>query len=495
VVTSLLVVAVGAAMATVVAPLAVVAVAAGVVFLALVARRPDLATLAVLVLLYSNAAVVGVRHHGLPFAVTSALPVLLLAPLAHHWLVRREPVRFGIAGPLLVAFGVLHVVSAVASTDISTSVAATLTYLTNGLALYLLIVNVLRTEHLVRRATLAVVGVGSFLGLVSWVHGLISSWPETRLFGFSEIVRGDLVASVDWESYFSVQYPASELRAAGPIGESNFYAFVLVLLLPYALAFAVAPRDRLERLVGVLALPCLLAGVVVTYSRGAAIVIGVVATVLAVVGLVPRRSLVGVAFGGVALFALVPELARRMMRLATAPQLLLGGSPDGGDAAVTGRYSEMVSAAHAWADNPLLGLGPGTFPDNYQRYAQELGFFVHEGPREAHNLYLQFAAELGTPGLLLLLALLFVLLRHLLARRRLTTSRPDRAFTVAGIAVVGVVAVNGVFLHLAFARYLWLHVALIAAWCAVRPRRDDIPDAAVAVRAVPGERVGIGGAS
>lgn len=494
VVAVLLVVAVGAAAATVVAPLAVVAAAAGVVFLTLVARRPDLATLAVLILLYSNAAVVGVRHHGLPFAVTSALPVLLLAPLAHHWLVRREPVRFGVAGPLLVAFGVLHVISTIASTDVSTSAAATLTYLTNGLALYLLIINVLRTEHLVRRATLAVVGAGSFLGLVSWTHSLISSWPETRLFGFSEIVRGDLVGSVDWENYFSVEYPASELRAAGPIGEANFYAFVLVLLLPYALAFAVAPRDRLERLVGVLALPCLLAGVVVTYSRGAAIVIGVVATVLAIVGLVPRRSLVGVALGGVALMAVVPELARRMLRLAAAPQLWLGGSQDVGDAAVTGRYSEMVSAAHAWADNPLIGLGPGTFPDNYQRYAQELGFFVHEGPREAHNLYLQFAAELGTLGLLLLLALLFVLLRQLLARRRLATHRPDRAFTVAGIGVVGVVAVNGIFLHLAFARYLWLHVALIAAWCAVRPRTDDDPDAVTASRARQSDPVEIGGA-
>jgi putative inorganic carbon (hco3(-)) transporter len=465
----LLVVTIGAAGAAVVAPLAVVVVAVVAIFAGLVARRPDLATLAVLVLLYSNAAVVGVRHHGLPFALTVALPVLLLAPLAHHWLVRRAPVRLGIAGPLLVGFGVVHVVSTLTSTDVATSAEATLTYLTNGLALYLLIVNVLRTEHLVRRAALTMVGAGSFLGLVSFVHTRISAWPETRLFGFSEIVRGDLIGDVDWESYFSVEYPASELRAAGPIGEANFYAFVLVLLLPYALAFAIAPRDRLERLVGVLALPCLAAGVVVTYSRGAAIVVGVVAVALAICGLIPRRSLLGIGVGGVALLAVVPELARRLLRLATAPQLWLGGSEDVGDAAVTGRYSEMVSAAHAWADNPVLGLGPGTFPDNYQAYAQELGFFVHEGPREAHNLYLQFAAELGTPGLLLLLALLFVLLRHLLARRRLTVSPPDRAFTVAAIAVVGVVAVNGVFLHLAFARYLWLHVAVIAAWCAVRP--------------------------
>jgi putative inorganic carbon (hco3(-)) transporter len=471
----LLVVAVGAAGAAVVAPFAVAVVVAVAVFAALVARRPDLATLAVLVLLYSNAAVVGVRHHGLPFALTVALPVLLLAPLAHHWLVRREPVRLGIAGPLLVGFGVVHVLSTLTSTDVATSTAATLTYLTNGLALYLLVVNVLRTEHLVRRAALAMVGAGSFLGLVSFVHTRISAWPETRLFGFSEIVRGDLIGAVDWESYFSVQYPASELRAAGPIGEANFYAFVLVLLLPYALAFAVAPRDRLERLVGVLALPCLLAGVVVTYSRGAAIVIGVVSTVIAVCGLIPRRSLLGIGVGGVALLAVVPELARRLLRLATAPQLWLGSSQDVGDAAVTGRYSEMLSAAHAWGDNPLLGLGPGTFPDNYQTYARELGFFVHDGPREAHNLYLQFAAEFGTPGLFLLLALLFVLLRHLLARRRLTADASDRAFTVAAIAVVGVVIVNGVFLHLAFARYLWLHVALIAAWCAVRPDRTGPP--------------------
>jgi putative inorganic carbon (hco3(-)) transporter len=494
VVTALLLLAVAAAVATVISPLTVAATAAGTVVLALVARRPDLATIAVLVLLYSNAPVVGVNHHGLPFAVSVALPVLLIAPLAYHWLVNREPVRFGNAGPVLVAFGGLHVVSAVVSTDLATSLAATLTFLTNGLALYLLIVNVLRTEHLVRRAAAAMVATGAGLGLVSWTHSLVSAWPETRLFGFSSIVRGDLVEAVDWENYFSVEYPASELRAAGPIGEANFYAFVLVLLLPYAVAFALAPRDRLERLVGVLALPCLLAGVVVTYSRGAAIVVAAVAAALAVFGFIPRRSLIGVGVGGLALLAAVPELGRRLLRLATAPQLWLGGGDDVGDAAVAGRYSEMLSAAHAWADHPLLGLGPGTFPDNYQRYAQQLGFDVHDGPREAHNLYLQFAAELGTFGLLLLLALLAVLLRGLLVRRRSAVTGPDRAFTVAGIAVVGVVVVNGLFLHLAFARYLWVHVALLAAWCAVRPSTADDTEAATDARTGPGAPVGIGGA-
>lgn len=462
-----LVIAVGAAITTVISPLLVILAAAAGVFAALVLKRPDSATLVVLLLLYSNAPTVAMRHHGLPFAVGMAFPILLLAPLAYHALVRRKPLRLGIAGPLLIVLALAHLISAVTSADWSTTVATTGLYLTNGVALYLLLVNVLRSEETIRRAVLIIVGVAAALGAVAYLHTLISEWPGVRAFGFSELRRGDLLEPVDWGEYFSTAYPASELRAAGPIGESNFFAFTMVLALPYALAFVVAPRYRLERAVALLAVPWLLVGVLLTYSRGAGVTIAVVTAVLAFAGLIPRSTLLALAGGAVLVLAAVPDYAQRLLRLTTAPLLWLGGPSEAvSDAALTGRYSEMVSAAYAWADRPILGLGPGAFPDNYQRYARDLGFTVHEGPREAHNLYLHYAAELGTIGLALIIGILFVLLRHLMAVRRLSWDGPSKAFTVAGMAVVGVIAVNAMFLHLAFERYLWLHVAIIAAWCA-----------------------------
>ena len=463
------------------APLLLVGAVAFVGFAALVAKRPDTATLALLVLLYSNAPVVVTRNLGLPMIVSLALPALLLAPLAHHTLIMNRPLRLGVAGPILVVLAVVYVASALTAADWSTAAMATLNYLANGVALYLLIVNVLRSAQAVRRAALVIVGVAGGLGALALVHSIIGLWPGTRAWGFTELVRGDLLAPVDWEQYFSVNYPDSELRAAGPIGEANFFAFILLVAIPYAIAFAIAPTARLERIVSLLAGPFIVAGVVVTYSRGAAVVAGLVAVMLAVTGLIPRRTLVGLVGGAAALLLAVPAFAERFVRLASAPLLWGGARDEVADAALTGRYSEMISALHAWADHPLLGVGPGLFPDNYQRYARELGFMVHDGPREAHNLYLDFASQLGTAGLLVLLVLLLVLTRRLLAVRRIVVDPADRAFTVAAIAVVGVIAVNGMFLHLAFERYLWVHVAIVSAWCleARRVSREPTPDAQV----------------
>lgn len=463
----------GAAVASVAWPLVVVLIAAVGIFSAVVLRRPDSATLIVLILLYSNAPVVAMRHHGLPSAVALAFPLLLLAPLAYHTLVRHQPLRLGIAGPILIALAVAHLASATMAGDWSTTMATTASFLTNGVALYLLTVNVLRSEVQIRRAALVLVGIAASLGAAAFLHTLLSDWPGVRVLGFSELRRGDLLVQVDWEQYFSTAYPDAELRAAGPIGEANFFAFILLMTVPYALALLFAPHDRLERIVALLALPWLAVGILITYSRGAGIAVALVTVLLAVRGLIPRRTLLALAGAATVALVAAPDYAQRLVRLTAAPRLFFGGSRAAvGDEALSGRYSEMVSAAHAWADHPILGLGPGLFPDNYQRYARELGFTVHEGPREAHNLYLHFAAELGTVGLTLVVGLLFLTLRHLLAAHRSAWDAPSRAFTVAGISVIGIIAVNAMFLHLAFERYLWLHVAIIAAWCAETRRRS-----------------------
>jgi len=70
----------------------------------------------------------------------------------------------------------------------------------------------------------------------------------------------------------------------------------------------------------------------------------------------------------------------------------------------------------AWrifTDNPVFGVGLGVYPKANASYAPNLG------ARDTHNTYLNLAAEVGLPGLLLWLACFGTVLRYAYRRRRL----------------------------------------------------------------------------
>lgn len=63
-------------------------------------------------------------------------------------------------------------------------------------------------------------------------------------------------------------------------------------------------------------------------------------------------------------------------------------------------------------DNPLFGVGLGVYPYANAKYSPELG------ARDTHNTYLNLAAEVGLPGLLLWCALMFSTLGYVSRSRR-----------------------------------------------------------------------------
>ena len=91
--------------------------------------------------------------------------------------------------------------------------------------------------------------------------------------------------------------------------------------------------------------------------------------------------------------------------------------------------------------------------------------FRSEGDRFAHSLYLEIAAQNGIPGLICFLAIVVVTLRELLLARRLCAARyPQLANMASGFFLAIVVYLStGLFLHLTYARYFWLILALAAA--------------------------------
>src|SRR5205807_10034040 len=59
-----------------------------------------------------------------------------------------------------------------------------------------------------------------------------------------------------------------------------------------------------------------------------------------------------------------------------------------------------------FVDNPVFGVGVGAYPLENARYAPALG------TRDTHNTYLNLAAEVGLPGLVLWCALVWSVLRY-----------------------------------------------------------------------------------
>src|SRR5215212_10310057 len=62
----------------------------GLLVMLAILAKPNLATLLVVFILYTNAAVIAVHFHNVPSLVGGALPALLVFPLASYVIVRRE---------------------------------------------------------------------------------------------------------------------------------------------------------------------------------------------------------------------------------------------------------------------------------------------------------------------------------------------------------------------------------------------------------------------
>lgn len=428
---------------------------AGVILLSLiwmVALKPETATLLVVFILYTNAAGVAVQSYGVPGIAAQGVSALLVAPLGHAVLVRRQPIIITPALPWIIAFLLAQLLSTFASTHAQLAAADVQAFVAEGLVLYLLITNVIRTPEVLARVTWVLLAAGVALGIVSLIQQLSGN---TSAF-FSAVELGE-----------------TSSRSAGPIRDPNFYAQVMLMLLPIGAVKSVTERVRAMRLAALACTTVIAVAILLSYSRGAAL--GAVAVLIGMFFLRYVRAwhipliAVAIILGLVAF----PGYARRLATLEAAGAALLGQASVGeADSSVRSRTIENLAALRSFTDHPLLGVGPGQFPRYYQSYANEIGVEVHLTDRAAHNLYLGLAAETGVLGVATFLTVIGVTLSQLNRARRLASAvRPELAHICAAfmLALVGYL-VTSLFLHLAFERYIWLILALSGATAALTLR-------------------------
>ncbi len=454
------------------APILAVAAACALLLGVAMIVKPDAATLVTLAILYSNAAVILVRFHGLPFFASAAVPMLLAIPLARDLVVRRLPVVAPPMVPWMIGLLFVHIVSALFSSNTVRAFDGVIVFLVEGFGLYFALINVVRTPEMLRYATWTLLAVGAVIGGLS-VHQDLTNNYDSNYLGFAQASN----AAFD-TGQATLVGDVQQRRLAGPVGETNRFAQVMLMLVPLGIYRVLGERRQGLKVLAAGATLLIAFGVVLTFSRGAAVGLALLFVALAFLRLVRPVHVAALGLAAVVVFTAFPQYLTRISTLEELTALVGAEDPSTVQVSnvILSRATETLAAALAIADHPLVGVGPDMFPVFYEEYAREVGLLVHLGAtREAHNLYLGVGADLGLLGLGAFLMVAFLTVRLItIARRRTLTTRPDleRLTTPFALSLM-TYFVTGMFLHLSFARFYWLILALAGAAAVIALREAD----------------------
>jgi len=219
--------------------------------------------------------------------------------------------------------------------------------------------------------------------------------------------------------------------------------------------FVRLPRFRaftgLAFLVGVPAL-------VMTLARSAAIAFAVGALIFAWRNRHHRMFPLAVVFMATACAAAVPFVPEVYWeRMATIFDF-------GVDRTLFRRVSYNLIGLDLLAQHPILGVGPGNFPDYYASHEYRFYPGREPLPRQLHNSYLEVAAEMGLVGLTLFMTIMISSLRRAIE----VAVRARSALSPFGEALAysfGVFLIASAFMPNEDIKFMWILPALcIAAW-------------------------------
>lgn len=446
----------------------VIAASVAVAGLLVMLLWPEIPVHVSLFVVYTNIAVVVAREGPMPGAVAAGAMALLAIPLVHHLVLHRRGLRAGPAFLLMLLLLGVFALSAARAMDPATSISRMTAYVVEGLALYLLVVNVVRSVPVLRRVVATLLAAGALLGGLTLYQGVTRAYDQD----FGGLAQSSFAfAADDAEPAGEAMGPREGVfnRAGGPMDEPNRFAQILIVLLPLALFQMRYGGSGASRALGLACGFLILSGLLLTYSRGAFLTLAVLGALSAILGFVrPAKVVLAVVLLLAAAPVVAPGIYDRVGSISGSLDILDPSARSGAEAVARGRTTETLAAVHAFLDHPLLGVGPGHYLPHYSvRYQLDpnTGLRYLPEPRRAHNLFAEMAAESGALGIIVFVSIPLLLLVTLWRRRQaLAAVRPDLAHLATGFALAILAYLGtGVFLHLAFERYYWLLLALAAA--------------------------------
>jgi O-antigen ligase len=304
----------------------------------------------------------------------------------------------------------------------------------------------------VYRITYVMVGYFAVFFAMAW----LMSWRKP----FIQITRVWL-ALVAYCAIYAIAHHG--LGPGGYTSDENDLALLCVVALPFALFGFDYGRGR-ERWAMVFLGVVLVAAIVTSFSRG-----GFVG--LALVGLhyffasTNKRRAVFLAIAALLLFLILvpPEYFQEM-------ETITGQENPEEQSTITGRFFLWTTAFEMWKAHPIMGVGAGNYPFEVGAYQPRSGdwpdFLIHRdwSGTTAHSVYFLVLAELGLPGLIIFMYLIWVHFRNSKRLRDQLKSRNDIAPSLTRDvqlysraldgAVIGFLA-SGAFLSVPYYPFFW----------------------------------------
>jgi hypothetical protein len=423
-------------------------------------RSPELATLIFVLILYTNLAVVAITFHRVPAVAAAALALLPVLPFAHYLI--RERALIWIPFGLMLAYFAALLGTSILAKDMVIAFGEVFNFFVEGLILYFLTLNVIRTRLTLRRVVWTMLIAGSLLGSLSLFQELTHSY-DNAYWGLAQRKTDIDLVHLDFHEY------SGPRSAEGPFGDENRYAQTLIVILPLALYLFREESRRGMKILAAAGGALVGCGILLTFSRGAFIIlVFLLPLMLAWRFIRPRRILLALGVIVVLLGVALPEYFDQVESITGLSSVFSSEDEDirSLDGSLRGRYAQMMAAMNVFMEHPLTGVGPGQFSKYYsRRYGNEIGTKFLRSDRRAHNLYVEIAADMGLFGLVCFMSVVVLILHRLWrVRQSLAQSRPDLA-RLATALILSILAYLGsaAFLSLAYQRFYWFLLALAGA--------------------------------
>jgi len=282
---------------------------------------------------------------------------------------------------------------------------------------------------------------------IIWV--MLTSAAMVTLYGFYQYLFGVNISQMAWVD--GQQFPDLKLRVFSTLENPNLLAGFLVTMMSVGASMGYKATTMKGRMILFALVTMFGACLVLTYSRGAWLSL---LAVIGVYGMLCNRKIFW-------LLILLPvgmicghdAILERIMSIINPT-----------DTSSTLRIALWESTIAMIMDKPLLGIGWGSYWLVYPNY----DFFLNNANVtifHAHNMYLNIAAEIGIPGLITFLSIMYGHIRLALSVLGGAVESWSSGLMLGIIAAIGGIIINGltdyVMFNIQLSMLYWLLNGLI----------------------------------